>query len=330
MRKLFVAGVAAGLAFLPSTIAAQRIIESYEPIDGFLRIGPEPSRMVPMTERGHTLIVPEVASRTRGVVVFIDSRRFATESFEPSPGELETESLARNVAILHMTTGNPLDFLFDERVLHDLSDRLEMILGENGLGDAPVFLAGLSLGGTRALKLAEFMRGGVDRHRIQAAAVAIVDAPLDMVRLWEAERRAAQLEFYPAAADEGRWVTYLLETHLGGTPEEARSRYVEYSPFVYSARDGGNAVLLRDVPVRAYHEPDVNWWIENRRKSYYSMNSLDQAALINQLRILGNSRAELVTTHNRRDGFSEGASPHTWSIVDNAELVEWFLDQVQH
>ena len=329
MRLFFLAGVAFGLGWLPSPVAAQRIIESYDRIDGYLRIGPEPSRMVPMTERGHTLIVPDTASPARGVVVFIDPRRFASESFEPKPGELEAEALARNVAVLHITTGNPLDFLFDETVTHDLADRLGMILQESGLADAPVFLAGLSLGGTRALKLAEFLRANGDRHRVQAAAVAIVDAPLDMVRFWEAERRAAELGFHPAAADEGRWVTYLLETHLGGTPAEARTRYVEYSPFVQSAKDGGYAIYLRDVPVRAYHEPDVNWWIENRRKSYYSMNSLDQAALINQLRILGNDRAELVSTHNRRQGYSEGASPHTWSIVDNSELVEWFLDQVK-
>lgn len=329
MRLFVLAGIAIGLGWLPSPLAAQRIVESYERIDGFLRIGPEPSRMVPMTERGHTLIMPDSGSRLRGVVVFIDPRRFASESFVPIPGGLEAEALARNVAVLHMTTGNPLDFLFNDTVTHDLAVRLGTILGEAGLGDAPVFLAGLSLGGTRALKLAEFLRANSDRYRVQAAAVAIVDAPLDMVRLWEAERRAAELEFHPAAADEGRWVTYLLETHLGGTPAEARTRYVEYSPFVYSAKDGGNAIHLRDVPVRAYDEPDVNWWIEKRRKSYYSMNSLDQAALVNQLRILGNDRAQLVSTHNRRRGYSEGASPHTWSIVDNAELVEWYLDQVK-
>jgi hypothetical protein len=328
-RLLFVTGLAFAIGWLPSPAAAQGIIDSYGRVEGFLRIGPEPSRRVPMTERGYTLIVPDTASPARGVVVLIDPRRFATESFEPKPGDLEAEALARDVAVLHMTTGNPLDFLFDETVTHDLADRLGMILQESGLGNAPLFLAGLSLGGTRALKLAEFLRANRDRHRVQAAAVAIVDAPLDMVRLWEAERRAAELGFHSAAADEGRWVTYLLETHLGGTPAEARPRYVEYSPFVYSAEHGGNAIYLRDVPVRAYHEPDVNWWIENRRKSYYSMNSLDQAALINQLRILGNDRAELVTTHNRRQGYLEGASPHTWSIVDNGELVDWFLDQVE-
>jgi hypothetical protein len=155
--------------------------------------------------------------------------------------------------------------------------------------------------------------------------VAIVDAPLDMARLWGTERRAENLGFHPAAADEGRWVTYLLETHLGGTPTTASPQYVEFSPFSHGAPDGGNAVYLRTLPIRAYHEPDVDWWIENRRKSYYDMNSIDLAALINQLRILGNDSAALVSSHQRRAGYDEGATPHTWSIVDNQELVEWFL-----
>lgn len=59
------------------------------------------------------------------------------------------------------------------------------------------------------------------------------------------------------------------------------------------------------------------------------MNSLDQAALITQLLVLGNERAVLVTTHRRRQGYAEGSTPHTWSIVDNAELVEWFLGQIR-
>jgi hypothetical protein len=98
---------------------------------------------------------------------------------------------------------------------------------------------------------------------------------------------------------------------------------------VFGEQGGGNAVHLRDVPVRAYHEPDVDWWIENRRKSYYSMNSLDLAALVNELRLLGNERAFLITTHGTRAGFEDGSSPHTWSIVDNGELVDWFLEQVR-
>ncbi|MGD2070434.1 MAG: hypothetical protein PVI57_17290 [Gemmatimonadota bacterium] len=308
-------------------LIAQEVLESYEPVSGVLRIGAGPDRVVALTERGHTLIVPEGSAR--GVVVFVDPRRFPSGGLERGSNGFEAQASRRNVAVLHVTTGNPLDFLFEERDVDDLARRIAGVLRANGLGDVPVFLAGLSLGGTRALRLAEFLARNDAPHGLRATAVAIVDAPLDMVRLWGAERRAATIGFHPSAADEGRWVRYLLETHLGGDPHEAREAYVRYSPFVFGEPGGGNAVQLRDVAVRAYHEPDVDWWIENRRKSYYGMNSLDLAALVNELRLLGNDRAFLVTTHGRRSGYAEGASPHTWSIVNDAELVEWFLAQVR-
>jgi hypothetical protein len=276
-----------------------------------------------MTEVGHTLLLPE--GPALGVAVFIDPRRFQSEGFELRPGEFEAEALRRDVAVLHITTGNPLDFLFEQSDLDDLAKRTSDVLHSNGLPDAPVFFAGLSLGGTRALRLVEYLVAESGPHGLVPSAVAIVDAPLDAIRLWRAEQRAAAVGFHPAAEDEGRWVTYLLETHLGGRPDEARERYVRYSPYVFGEAQGGNAVHLRNIPLRAYHEPDVDWWIENRRKSYYSMNSLDMAALVNELRLLGNDQASLVSTYQRRAGFSEGSSPHTWSIVDNAELVDWFL-----
>jgi hypothetical protein len=326
VRVIFVGAVV--LMFGVNAAAAQTIFEEYTPVDGFLRIGPEPDRAVPLTQRGHTLILPDSAN-IQGVVVFVDPRAFPSDGLRLAPGEFETEALSRGVAVLHITTGDPLDFLFRDVAVHGLAERLQEVLVDHGLRETPVFLAGLSLGGTRALRIAAFLRANQGRYWLQPSAAAIVDAPLDMVRLWAAERQAAQLGFHPAAADEGRWVTYLLETHLGGPPAESRSRYVQYSPFVFSAADGGNALHLRDLPVRAYHEPDVDWWIANRRKSYYSMNSIDQAALINQLLILGNNRAELVSTYGRREGYADGASPHTWSIVDNADLIEWFVRQVR-
>ena len=309
----------------PEQAAGPVVVEDFEPVPGLLRIGPEPERVIPLTEKGYTLLLPSDAEPA-GLVVFLDGRKVDV-SIHTAAGTFDHEALARSVGTLHLTTGNPLDFFFDDAILADVAERLQGILETNGLRETPLYVAGLSLGGTRALKLTIFLKQHADRFWAAPKAVAIVDAPLDMVRFWEAETRAARDAFHPAAADEGRWVTYLLETNLGGPPHEHFDRYVSYSPFVYTAPDGGNAALLREVAVRAYHEPDVNWWIQNRRKSYYSMNSIDHAALINVLRLQGNDRAELVTTHQARDGFDDGASPHTWSIVDNADLVTWLLAQ---
>jgi hypothetical protein len=279
-----------------------------------------------MSERGYSLLLPEgPTDAVGGVAVFIDPRRFQSVPLRLEPGSFDSEAVGRNLAVLHITTGNPLDFLFKEEDAEELADRIGSVLTHVGLEEAPVLLAGLSLGGTRVMRLAAYLSASRDTPQFRLAAVAIVDAPLDMARLWETERRAADLGFHPAAADEGRWVTYLLETHLGGAPGNASARYTEYSPFSHGERDGGNAVHLRNLPIRAYHEPDVDWWIERRRKSYYDMNSIDLAALINQLRVLGNENAQLVSSHARRADYADGASPHTWSIVDNEELVEWFL-----
>jgi hypothetical protein len=264
MRPLLL--VTIGLVLGETPCAAQRVVERYTDVSGFLRIGPEPARRIPMTERGYSLLLPEDSmALVKGVAVFVDPVRFQSPPQGPEPEWFEAEALDADVAVLHITTGNPLDFLFGEAEVQELADRIGAALDQVGLEDVPVFLAGLSLGGTRALRLAAYLSANPGRARIQIGAVAVVDAPLDMARLWETERRAAALGFHPGAADEGRWVTYLLETNLGGTPENASAAYAEYSPFSHGAPNGGRAVYLRDTPLRAYHEPDVDWWIENRR-----------------------------------------------------------------
>lgn len=311
----------------PYTLPGQTVIEKYQPAEGLLRIGPEPERAIKMTEKGYTLVLPEGVSKPEGIVIFPDGWKVDLSKYLEMEGSFEFESLSRNLALLHITSGNPLDFYFDKETLDDVSARIQSALKFHDLKKIPFYIAGMSLGGTRALKLAIHLVRNKEKFHMIPRAIAIVDAPLDMERFWGVEKRAARLNFHPAAADEGRWVTYLLEKNLGGTPLEHYEKYLEYSPFMYSADNGGNALYLKDIAIRAYHEPDINWWIEHRRKSYYSMNSLDQAALINELKIQGNENAELVTTHQKREGYKDGSSPHTWTIVNNAELAEWFLAQ---
>lgn len=307
---------------------AQEVVEAWIPAEGYLRIGPEPNRRIPLVEAGYTLLLPRDGP-VIGVVAFLDARR-NPDSGNPVEGSFDAEALERGLAVLHITTGNPLDFLFERADLERLTSRVEDVLAANDLGGLPIHFAGLSLGGTRALRLLIFLKQMDGKHSLKVGAVAVVDAPLDMERLWRSEGHAIARDFHPAAADEGRWVKYLLEEQLGGAPDQSRDQYVEYSPYAYSQPEGGNAVHLRDIPVRAYHEPDVDWWLEHRRKSYYDMNSLDLAALIAELQASGNDRAQLITTHDKREGFDTGASPHTWSVVDDTDLAEWFVQQSRY
>ncbi len=308
---------------LAAALPAQSVVEQYSPASGTLRIGPGPDELISRTDSGYTLVLPPEPAT--GVVLMLDGFRVTVDSAGPARGSFEAESLAANLAILRLTTGNPLDFYFTGEDVDQVARRVQSVLERHGLNERPVYFAGMSLGGTRALRLAGHLVRNRSDYWLEPAAVAVVDSPLDMERFWHAEQSAIAADFHPAAAGEGRWVSYLLEQSLGGPPSESYQSYLRYSPYTHTAPDGGNAKWLVGLPVRAYHEPDVDWWIEHRRKSYYQMNSIDLAALVNRLKLLGNERAELVTTHQARQGFAEGSSPHTWSMVDNGDLVAWFV-----
>jgi hypothetical protein len=71
-------------------------------------------------------------------------------------------------------------------------------------------------------------------------------------------------------------------------------------------------------------EPDVQWWLNQRGYDYTYMNITDQAAMINELRRLGNDKAVLVTTINK--GYRKPDNrkhPHSWSIADSEQTINW-------
>ncbi len=186
-----------------------------------------------------------------------------------------------------------------------------------------VVVGGFSGGGTVAVSYAEFTAAARSRAGVRVRGVFAADAPLDMARLWRGEVLAIARGAHPRFVAEAKMVLGLLERALGGPPEQHAPRYLEVSPLSAFAKGGGQAALLRDVPIRLYTEPDVDWWMANRQLDYYSMNALDAAALVTQLQVMGKKQPELVTTRGR--GFRPDGTrhPHSWSIIDEKNLADW-------
>lgn len=59
------------------------------------------------------------------------------------------------------------------------------------------------------------------------------------------------------------------------------------------------------------------------------MNAIDLAALVNELKIRENQQIELITTHNKGYHPDETRHPHSWSIVDEEELIDWFVAMIK-
>lgn len=161
-------------------------------------------------------------------------------------------------------------------------------------------------------------------------AIFSEDAPLDFESWWNRQELNLRRGNPKSALEESQAILEAMRWAMGGSPGEVHQAYRSRSPFLASEKDGGNAQLLKNVPIRLYTEPDVVWWMDNYGFDYYTINAVDQAALILQLRALGNTKAELITTSGKGFRPPGKRNPHSWTIVDEPDLADWIAKSLQH
>ncbi len=184
-------------------------------------------------------------------------------------------------------------------------------------------IGGHSIGGNGALLYAETAFRENDEKIIKPNLVFGVDPPLDMKRLWESLRFSKEINFSKTAVDEADYFIKRFETELRGTPFQQPEAYERISSYYRDAQDGGNAKFLTSIPVRLYCDPDINWYIENRRTPIEHTNLADLTACIVQLKLLGNDDAELITNIGK-GYFPDGRRhPHAFSQLDSDEFLKW-------
>ena len=110
-----------------------------------------------------------------------------------------------------------------------------------------------------------------------------------------------------------------------GDPVTHATTYDTLTPFNAKLLGPGNERFLCDTAVRVYHDVDVVWQLENRRRSLYDANALGASELIARLLLAGNNRAEFVQANGKGVRSNGQRHPHSWSIVDAGELVGWVL-----
>ncbi|MFM7857623.1 MAG: hypothetical protein ACKO96_38310, partial [Flammeovirgaceae bacterium] len=101
------------------------------------------------------------------------------------------------------------------------------------------------------------------------------------------------------------------------------------SPFYAASNEPGNERFLKNTAVRVYHDMDVVWQLQNRRRSLYDNNALCSSELINRLLLMGNDKAAFVQSD--RKGYRSNGMRHThsWSIVDEVECIQWIKEVLE-
>jgi hypothetical protein len=181
-------------------------------------------------------------------------------------------------------------------------------------------IGGFSMGGLFSVRYTEMAYQDSIKTAVKPIAIYSVDGPTDLEHMYYTEERL--LETSPNKTEP----TYALnefKKNTGGTPDSARKNYVYYSAFSKSEKDGGNAKYLKTIPIRIYNDVDVNWWLTNRNSDLYDMNALDQSAMINFLHRAGNKKAEFINAYGKGYRLDGTRHPHSWSIVDAVECIDW-------
>ncbi len=274
--------------------------------------------------------IHEPAGKPVGLLVLIPGGSASHDEFGAkgsTPSTLPQQLTEHQIVTIIPSAGGYSHWLEDGFLKH-LDAIVAETLTSHRIPTDHVVVGGFSAGGTAAVRYAEFSAARRSAGGVRVRGVFAVDAPLDFGRFWRGETLAVRRGAHPRFVGEAKMVLATMRDVLGGSPEEHPARYIQMSPFSAFAEGGGQARLLARVAVRLYTEPDIQWWMTNRKVDYYSMNALDAAALILQLQFLGNRQAELVTTERRGVRPGGDRHPHSWSIVEESELGAWVLRQV--
>jgi hypothetical protein len=180
---------------------------------------------------------------------------------------------------------------------------------------AGVAIGGFSAGGAVAMSYAEYM---ISQGSTNIRCLFVIDPPLDLQRLYATSRKMRRFNC-PSVASEAQQSIDYLDKALGGSPDDQYNNYVGSSPYMASEADGGNAKWLKQLPVRLYTEPDIEFVKERQcaEMETQDLNGGDLEKLYKQLRKSGNDRCELILT--------KGRGYNSWNIADADELAAWVV-----
>lgn len=222
-----------------------------------------------------------------------------------------------NVSVLLMNFNRHL--WIDEIKTEQLSKEFETIFAENNLDANNVFVGGMSIGGNVALTLANYQyRSG---SSVIPKGVFIVDSPIDLYALYKSSiKDVLNPDFDEERLAEPKFIIGYFEDKFG--KDSLLTNIQKVAPF--TMKTGGISVpFLKDIKLRFYTEPDSLWWKETRQTDFESTNAYAIEQIANKLRREGWNKFELIETENKGYRSNGKRHPHSWSIVNVEELLNW-------
>jgi hypothetical protein len=307
--------------------SGQKVIEQYISQNGDLRTGPGKGDLLPYTDKGYTLVLPDTTNNIKGVLISFEDDKFDLKG--NSTQQIYHEATAKNLAVLYVSTGIPIDLFFSNKSLNYVDSIIKTIFTNYHLPNRNIFFLGVNISGHRALKYIEFCKQGRSEFTPDVKGIVLCDGVLDWVRQWYEGKKGIRDNFVESSVHEGNLVTYLLENNLKATPKTNLKKYLDFSSYSYFDDSDRYIKYFKDYAVRAYTEPATYYWIDAKRKTTFDTNFPDMVGITNELKLAGNTKSELVIFNQDKANMDRRNPNYTWGLVDKTELINWIIAQTK-
>jgi hypothetical protein len=205
---------------------------------------------------------------------------------------------------------------------HNLAELLNTVITDYKLTEKNVFIGGFSSGGNVSLLISNYLIE--NNNRIQPKGVFVVDSPVDLLALYKTAEKNLKLNY--SNTSESSWIKMHLDDKFGN-PINGISNYEMHSSYTFETENINNLQSLEKVKLRFYTEPDLEWWRDYAQNDYEDLNAYYIEKLVNKLSSeFGNKNIELIQTENKGYRASGEKHPHSWSIIDENDLISWMAE----
>ena len=268
---------------------------------------------------GYYLAVKPQTDKIDGVLILLPGYGQRAETIFPET-KLHNVGYLNNILTIGFAEGTKL--YADKSIQEKLTKAIEDIIKRYKVDKSKFILGGFSAGGTVALRYVELCKQFPDKFPITPQGVFVVDSPIDIFTIYQWFEDTIENKFSEVAVQEAEWATNLIKKDHG-IPRENVNFYREINPFAMNKKYGENEKWLQDLAVRAYHDVDIEWRLVNRNQPVSNQNYLVTSELINRLLLMGNKKAEFMQTYQTGFRSSGMRHPHSWSIVNEVECIQW-------
>ena len=312
------------LVILSNHSFSQKIVEDYKPLkNDKLRIGIGDKDFLPFIQSGYTLMLPE-DKPTKGVLIFLEDSGYDKKN--KSAKQLYTQASKRGFAVLSVSSEIPFDFYFAKSSMLATHQFIQKAFAKHKLPNKNIFFLGASLVGHRAMQYIKFMKGSKDKFELNIKGIVICNFTLDWTRKWYQHTR--EIRINRNNLWEAKFINYMLETHLEGTPKTKPKRYHRFSPYSYFDEKNRNIQIYQNYTIRAYIEPAIKYRLKTY-KTLYENNTTDIVGFLAELKLAGNENTELIVLQPKDNLSPKKTAQSTWDAINKDELMDWVQKQIE-